>query len=100
DDGLRVLCTGLLQCYRNRLRQVHSEQPTVTGQEAVEDVSSISTDDCPSSFTHSSDEVSVCVRGLERLCVANNGLTASGMQIVALLLMQTPQRLVPLVGGL
>ncbi|KAF5406282.1 Leucine-rich repeat-containing protein 68 [Paragonimus heterotremus] len=98
DDGLRVLFTGLLQCYRSRLRRVHAVSETVTGQEVHADTSV----SCSSSSVSASaaKEVVIRVRGLERLSVANNGLTASGMQIVSLVLMQTPLSLVSLVGGL
>uniref|UniRef100_A0A183ANZ7 Si:dkey-288a3.2 n=1 Tax=Echinostoma caproni TaxID=27848 RepID=A0A183ANZ7_9TREM len=109
DDGLRVICTGLLQSYRTRLRDLHAEVAPVTGEEAqaTDDSVSCSTPGSPnnSSQIPSGDEIvreplQTCVRGLERLSVANNNLTAGGMQAMALVLMQTPISLVELVGGL
>ncbi|KAA3673477.1 protein phosphatase 1 regulatory subunit 37 [Paragonimus westermani] len=101
DDGLRVLFTGLLQCYRSRLRRVHAVSETVTGQEVNADtLVSCSSSSIPTTAAPTTKEIVIRVRGLERLSVANNGLTASGMQIVSLVLMQTPLSLVSLVGGL
>ncbi|CAL8085785.1 unnamed protein product [Calicophoron daubneyi] len=108
DEGLRIISTALLQCYRMRLRRLHSVSTAVTGQEATDDCSvtcsssnrNLMTESDPEQFTSSQPRVSVTVRGLRRLCLANNGLTNAGMQSLALVLMQTPMSLVPLVGGL
>lgn len=99
DDGLRVISTGLLQSYRARLRLLHS----FPGEEVDDDTSvSCSTGYIRQTppFGNSADKIMFRVRGLEHLSLANNGLTASGMQSITLVLMQTPSTLVPMVGGL
>ncbi|CAH8841153.1 unnamed protein product [Trichobilharzia szidati] len=107
DDGLVILCTGLLQAYRNRLRDRSS---TPNNQDSIEKAVS-----CSSSLSESLNESELQdtktesadtnippmkVRGLERLSLVNNNLGVHGMQSLALVLMQTPESLVSLVGGL
>ncbi|CAH8504829.1 unnamed protein product [Heterobilharzia americana] len=99
DDGLGILCTGLLQCYRNRLR----ERPSAaSNQEATDKTVSCSSsnDSVSESNVCCTETIPMKVCGLERLCLVNNNIGIQGMQSLALVLMQTPESLVSLVGGL
>ncbi|KAA0200217.1 putative leucine rich repeat-containing [Fasciolopsis buskii] len=109
DDGLRVICTGLIQSYRTRLRDLHSvpTAPSAEDRPSVTDTS-VSCSTLKDQIIGESEpdasvetvELQTSVRGLERLALSNNGLTATGMHPMALVLMQTPLSLVQLVGGL
>ncbi|TPP67558.1 Protein phosphatase 1 regulatory subunit 37 [Fasciola gigantica] len=111
DDGLRVICTGLIQSYRTRLRDLHSEATpvnTVEDHPSQTDASvtcstlntTTNSEREPDGSVNVAVELKASVRGLERLSLSNNGLTSTGMQAMALVLMQTPSSLVQLVGGL
>lgn len=106
---MRVICTGLIQSYRTRLRDLHSvpTAPSAEDRPSVTDTS-VSCSTLKDQIIGESEpdasvetvELQTSVRGLERLALSNNGLTATGMHPMALVLMQTPLSLVQLVGGL
>ncbi|CAH8521421.1 unnamed protein product, partial [Schistosoma rodhaini] len=102
DDGLGILCTGLLQSYRNRLRERFS---TLDDQEVLK----LTAMSSPPSTEKKSDSnsnpcctpsISMKICSLERLYLVDNNLGIDGMQSLAIVLMQTPKSLISLVGGL
>ncbi|CAI2726635.1 unnamed protein product [Schistosoma spindalis] len=102
DDGLGILCTGLLQSYRNRLRERFS---TLNDQEILK-LTTMSS--LPSTEKNSDSNLNSCctqsipmkICSLERLYLVDNNLSIDGMQSLAIVLMQTPKSLISLVGGL
>ncbi|XP_018649247.1 putative leucine rich repeat-containing [Schistosoma mansoni] len=102
DDGLGILCTGLLQSYRNRLRERFS---TLDDQEVLK-LTAMSSP--PSTEKKSDSNSNPCctppipmkICSLEHLYLVDNNLGIDGMQSLAIVLMQTPKSLISLVGGL
>lgn len=97
DDGLGILCTGLLQSYRNRLRERFSSlndreihELTISSNDSVSNVD----------LYYTSQSTSMKVLNLQRLHLVDNNLGIEGMQALAVVLMQTPKSLISLVGGL
>ncbi|KAK4469653.1 hypothetical protein MN116_007184 [Schistosoma mekongi] len=97
DDGLGILCTGLLQSYRNRLRERFS---SLNDGEILE-LTMSSNDSVPNFDLYcTSQSTPMKILNLQRLYLVDNNLGIEGMQALAVVLMQTPKSLISLVGGL
>ncbi|RTG89454.1 protein phosphatase 1 regulatory subunit 37 [Schistosoma bovis] len=102
DDGLGILCTGLLQSYRNRLRERFS---TLNDQEILKLTTMSSSPSTEKSSDSNSNRcctqsIPMKICSLERLYLVDNNLSIDGMQSLAIVLMQTPKSLISFVGGL
>ncbi|VDL88799.1 unnamed protein product [Schistocephalus solidus] len=121
DEGVNILCTGLLQAYRMQQRRLEvataaiaeategkklSKSPKSTAVEDAEPVGeNLSTGGAAAAkqsgrLTLPPSCALPGVRGLERLCLSDNGLTSISARDLAHVVAQSTERMAPLIGGL
>uniref|UniRef100_A0A5K3FA67 Leucine-rich repeat-containing protein 34 n=2 Tax=Mesocestoides corti TaxID=53468 RepID=A0A5K3FA67_MESCO len=89
DDGVQVLCSGLLQAYRMQQHRLEVAVSAIAQATNRQETGSM-----PPACALPT------VRGLERLCLADNSLTALAARHLAVVLRQSTERMSPLIGGL
>ncbi|KAL7063403.1 hypothetical protein AAHC03_0444 [Spirometra sp. Aus1] len=120
DEGVNILCTGLLQAYRMQQRRLEVATAAIAeateGKKTSKPPKSPATEDTESTDGSAGTEgepskpsvrlklppscALPSVRGLERLCLSDNGLTPLSARDLAHVVAQSTERMAPLIGGL